>query len=57
MIVAHSIGINNSQISFRGIGEEGIYLGSKELPVGTYFYIIDKRDGSKPKSGFLELTR
>jgi gliding motility-associated-like protein len=50
-------GYNNGLISFRGIGEEGIYLGSKELPVGTYFYIVDKRDGSKPKSGYLELNR
>jgi gliding motility-associated-like protein len=50
-------GYNNGLISFRGIGEEGLYLANRELPVGTYFYIVDKRDGSKPKTGFLELTR
>jgi hypothetical protein len=50
-------GYDNGLVSFRGLGEEGLYLASKELPVGTYFYIIDKRDGSKPKAGYLELTR
>ena len=50
-------GYDNGLISFKGIGEEGLYLANRELPVGTYFYIVDKRDGSKPKTGFLELTR
>ena len=48
---------NNFDRSFTGIGLEGIYLEGKELPVGTYFYIIDKRDGSKPIAGYLELDR
>jgi hypothetical protein len=26
------------------------------LPGGTYFYIIDKRDGSKPVAGYLEIV-
>ncbi len=50
-------GYNNADISFRGIGEQGLYFGSNSLPIGTYFYIIDKRDGTKPVAGYLELTR
>ena len=50
-------GYNNADKSFRGLGLEGLYLSGKELPVGTYFYIIDKRDGTKPVAGYLELDR
>ncbi len=35
---------------------QGTYNG-EELPVGTYFYIVDFADGSKPKNGFLILQR
>jgi len=27
------------------------------LPEGTYFYIVEKGDGSDPVSGYLELIR
>ena len=50
-------GYNNAEFSFKGLGEKGLYLQGSELPVGTYFYIIDKRDGTKPLAGYLELTR
>jgi gliding motility-associated-like protein len=50
-------GYNNSNIVFRGVGENGVYLLGDKLPDGTYFYIIDKRDGSKPITGYLELVR
>ncbi|NMM49276.1 gliding motility-associated C-terminal domain-containing protein [Marinigracilibium pacificum] len=43
--------------NFRGFGNRGIYAGGKKLPVGTYFYVVDKGDGSEPKSGYLELVR
>ena len=32
-------------------------LGSGELPTGTYFYLIDKGDGSAPESGYIELVK
>lgn len=35
---------------------EGTYDG-EDLPVGTYFYVIDFKDGSKPKSGYLIIHR
>jgi len=44
-------------VVFSGIGEKGVYAFGNELPDGTYFYIIDKRDGSKPITGYLELVR
>jgi gliding motility-associated-like protein len=50
-------GYNNTDRSFKGYGEEGVYISGKNLPVGTYFYVIDKRDGSKPVAGYLELER
>lgn len=50
-------GYNNSDIAFDGISNEGISLLGRELPDGTYFYIIDRGDGSKPAVGYLELRR
>jgi gliding motility-associated-like protein len=50
-------GYNNSDISFNGVSNEGISIMGTELPDGTYFYIIDKGDGSKPRTGYLELLR
>jgi gliding motility-associated-like protein len=32
-------------------------LGSGELPTGTYFYLIDKGDGSALESGYVELVK
>ncbi len=49
-------GYNNVDVFFRGVGEKGLYAMGNELPDGTYFYIIDKRDGSKPVVGYLELV-
>lgn len=50
-------GYDNNLFSFKGMGEKGVYLQGIKLPAGTYFYIIDKRDGSRPVAGYLELDR
>jgi len=57
ILVYHADFYNNDDIVFRGIGENGVYLMGEDLPDGTYFYIIDKGDGSRPVTGYLELMR
>ncbi|MEL6535095.1 MAG: gliding motility-associated C-terminal domain-containing protein, partial [Bacteroidota bacterium] len=42
---------------FVGEGNRGLYLGGQTLPEGTYFYIIDKNNGTEPETGYLELIR
>jgi hypothetical protein len=41
---------------FDGKSNKGIAVMGNNLPDGTYFYIIDKRDGSKPLAGYLEVV-
>jgi large repetitive protein len=56
-LVYQADGYNNNDIAFNGISNEGLSLMGRQLPDGTYFYIIDKKDGTRPKSGYLELLR
>jgi len=48
---------DNTNVYFDGVGNRGLYVGGNELPDGTYFYVIEKNDGSQPKTGYLELSR
>jgi hypothetical protein len=48
---------NNESTAFAGLGNKGVYAGGRKLPEGTYFYIIDKKNGQKPQAGFIELVR
>jgi hypothetical protein len=57
VLVYAADGYNNTDVKFAGVGERGVYAIGNELPDGTYFYIIDKRNGSKPITGYLELVR
>ncbi|MDF9797554.1 gliding motility-associated-like protein [Catalinimonas alkaloidigena] len=50
-------GYDNRSIFFEGLGNRGLYIGNKELPDGTYFYVIEKNNGDKPSTGYLELFR
>lgn len=56
-IVYQAKGYDNRDVAFSGFSNEGVSLLGTELPGGTYFYIIDKGDGSTPRSGYLELVR
>ncbi|HYG01265.1 MAG TPA: gliding motility-associated C-terminal domain-containing protein, partial [Chryseosolibacter sp.] len=57
VMVYEADGYNNNDVVFSGRGTRGVYATGNYLPVGTYFYVIDKRDGSKPSTGYIELTR
>ena len=50
-------GYNNQDKAFDGVGNRGVYPAGSQVPDGTYYYVVDKRDGSKAVSGYLELIR
>ena len=56
-LVYQNHGYDNHTVFFDGFGNHGLYVGKKELPDGTYFYIVDKQNGDQPLSGYLELLR
>ena len=47
---------DNSNVYFDGKSNKGISPFGTNLPDGTYFFIVDKHDGSKPISGYLEIV-
>ncbi|WKN43072.1 tandem-95 repeat protein [Tunicatimonas pelagia] len=50
-------GYNNEDRAWGSTSSIGLVLGNKEVPDGTYFYIIDLGDGSKPRKGFITIHR
>jgi gliding motility-associated-like protein len=56
-LVYEANGYDNTEKFFDGTSNQGINLLGRELPDGTYFYIITKGDGSRAKTGYLELLR
>lgn len=50
-------GYDNSTRYFQGTGNRGLYLGEKDLPIGTYFYVVDLKNNSEIQTGYLELVR
>lgn len=55
-LVYEAEGYDNIDIYFDGKSNRGIAVLGNNLPDGTYFYVIDKRDGSKPLAGYLEIV-
>ena len=49
--------MNDPARRFNGYSNKGANILGTELPIGTYFYVVDKNDGSRPKVGYLELNR
>ena len=48
---------NNEEKVWRGETNGRYVVGRKEVPDGTYFYVIDLGDGSKPLSGYVIIKR
>ncbi len=55
-LVYEANGYDNQITFFDGKSNKGISLMGTQLPGGTYFYVIDKRDGSKALAGYLEVV-
>ena len=56
-LVYESEGYDNTSQVWWGQSNQGMVFGQKELPDGTYFYIVDLGDGSEPRSGYVMLKR
>jgi gliding motility-associated-like protein/uncharacterized repeat protein (TIGR01451 family) len=50
-------GTNNYQNTWNGLATEGVRMGGNELPVGTYFYVLDLKDGTPIFKGTIYLNR
>ncbi|MEX2234892.1 MAG: gliding motility-associated C-terminal domain-containing protein, partial [Cyclobacteriaceae bacterium] len=55
-LVYEAEGYDNIDIYFDGKSNKGIALMGSNLPDGTYFYVIDKNNGTKPIAGYLEIV-
>jgi hypothetical protein len=55
-LVYEADGYDNSNTIFDGVSNRGVSPMGANLPDGTYYYIVDKRDGSKPVAGYLEIV-
>ena len=55
-LVYEAQGYDNSTTFFDGKSNKGISPMGVNLPDGTYYYIVDKREGSKPLAGYLEIV-
>ena len=50
-------GYNNDDRAWSSESSVGLILGDTQVPDGTYFYIIDLKDGKKPRSGYVIVHR
>ena len=56
-LVWQTEGYDNQGRAWRGESTEGIILGEKMVPDGSYFYVIDLGNGSDPLSGYVVIHR
>ncbi len=50
-------GYNNQDKVWRGESVFGLIPGANEVPEGTYFYLVDLKNNSKPLSGFVVIRK
>ena len=50
-------GYNNQDRAWFGQAGQGLVLGGNTVPDGTYFYLVDLKNGSKPLSGFVVVKK
>jgi gliding motility-associated-like protein len=55
--IYHDKGYNNTNKVWKGHTNVSSVIGSRELPEGTYFYLVELGDGSKVRSGYIVLKR
>jgi len=56
-LVYEADGYDNANTFFDGVSNKGVSIIGTNVPDGTYFFIVDKRDGSKPIAGYLEIVK
>ena len=57
-LVYQAKGADIDSKKWNGKNNEGIYIGGEDLPVGTYFFILEpNKDGFKNKTGYIYLQR
>ena len=50
-------GYNNSDRVWRSEAEFGVIPGANRVPSGTYFFLIELGNGTKPISGFVVVVK
>lgn len=56
-LVYEGHGYDNVDTYFDGKSNKGVSPMGTNLPDGTYFYVVDKNDGSKSVAGYLEIVK
>ncbi len=57
-LVWQATGYNNASTIFQGFSnDQSVFGNSSSLPDGTYFYVLDKGDGSSLQKGFVVIRR
>ncbi len=55
--VFETAGYDNQSNNWSGQSNVGLIIGATDVPDGTYYYMIDLGDGSKPMAGFVVINR
>ncbi len=56
-LIYETKGYNNADKAWRSESQFGLITGEKVVPEGTYFYLIDLKNGQRPLSGYVVVNR